>query len=134
MSGTSDLLAQLLQAVLIVALPILTKYLTDFTRAKAAEAHQNREISQAENYLWLASEAVNVAVDLTSQTYVNGLKASGSWDGANWKTNAATAKQIALDAAKASLTADAKEFLATVYGDLDGYLSTLIEAAVLHSK
>ena len=130
MVNLSDTLAQLLQAMLIASIPIVTKFLTDLVKAKREEA----EVTKLQEYMWVIAQAASDAVDFSSQMYVDQLKATGTWGDTDYKEHASKAMDIALKALKQSLTEDTKSFLATVYEDVDSYLKTLLEAEVHKHK
>lgn len=77
----------------------------------------------------VAAAAVN-AVEAVNQTYVDALKEQNAFDEAAQKE----AFDMAMDAAKASLSASAKQFVEDNIGDLTEYLTTLIEAQVRDQK
>ncbi len=76
-----------------------------------------------------AASAISTAVAHTSQTYVDGLKKSGT----STKENQDVALQKTLEESKNLLTAEAA-FLRKAYGDLDAYLISNIEAEVKTQK
>lgn len=73
---------------------------------------------------------IETCVIATNQTYVDELKKQGKFgpeehDIAYHKT---------LDAVKAILSAEAQKYLAEIYGDIDFYISQLIQEAVRVNK
>ena len=71
-----------------------------------------------------------VAVVSTTQTYVEALKKSNQFNTENQKI----AFQMSYDTAVSIMTQEAKDFIATAYGSLNGWLTAQIEAAVNLNK
>lgn len=78
----------------------------------------------------MVADTIATCVVATNQTYVNSLKEKGEFGIEAQKE----AFQKTLDAVLAILTEDAKEYLKVVYGDLNKYLTTQIEAMVNVNK
>jgi hypothetical protein len=81
-------------------------------------------------YLDMVEKTVTNCVMTTNQTYVDSLKQEGKFD--------ADAQKIAfdktLDAVLAILSEDAKLYLTQIFGDLNVYLTNLIESQVKINK
>ena len=121
---------ELLQAVATAAVPVCAAFLVQFLRRKSQELGAQMDSLTTKELLAEVTEAVTTAVTYTSQTYVDALKKGGIFD-----------KEAQLEALKKSkdktlslLSASAKKVLAEVYGDLDAYLETKIEAEVRRQK
>ena len=84
----------------------------------------------ARQQLTVATTIVTNAVRLVSQTYVDSLKASGSFD----KEAQRIALEKAKDAALAQMNQDVKDYITTTYGDLENWLITQIEATIYFEK
>ena len=121
-----ELIATLLQAILVVATPILAAYLVKLLNAKAEQAKEAAASEVADRYIAEAADAVTNAVLYMSQTYVDKLKESDQWTTANQKA----AFTGAVDRAKTVLSDSAKRFIDSAYGDLTLYLGTMVEAEV----
>ena len=80
--------------------------------------------------LTTATEIVGKSVDTIAQTYVNELKAAGSFTPDSQQ--AAFGK--ALENAKALISDEAKQIIQTVHSDFDKWLATLIEAHIHNTK
>lgn len=65
-----------------------------------------------------------------NQTYVDSLKKQGKFD----EEAAKTAKQMAIDKAKALITEDSKAAIETLYSDFEAYLNDAIEELVRENK
>ena len=82
--------------------------------------------NNAKELLTTATTIVTNAVRSVFQTYVDSLKASGSFD-AHAQTVALTkAKDIALE----QMTDEVKNFIAKNYGSVDAWLTTTIESTI----
>jgi len=125
-----DFLANLLYIILTAAIPVIAAYASKLLNAKADEARQKINNELAEKYVGEAIEAAATATLVTAQTFVDGLKAAGTWTAATGKE----ALYESIKTAKSLLTVEAKTFLATAYGDLSKYLENLIEAEVKLNK
>ena len=124
------MLQQLLQAVLTVAIPIISGFLVNWLNAKAGQAKAAVKNETAGRIIEDTMAALTGAVQCTQQTYVDALKKAGTWTPEAQKE----AFRLTMEAAKASLSKDAAEFLQTAYGDLDAYLAVKIEAIIKELK
>ena len=125
-----EILEEVCKVCLIPLLGALTGYAIKYLRTKEEVAIAACESELGDKYIAMFFDTVSSCVSATTQTYVDSLKASGSFG--------ADAQKIAFEktfqAVKASLTEDAKEYLATIYGDLDVFLTAKIEAEVKAQK
>lgn len=121
-----ELLTQIFQVCIIPLLGILTKFLIDFLLAKRDEAKANTDSVIAEKYIDMIYTTVSDCVIATNQTYVNSLKAAGTFDEVAQKE----AFNKTLAAVLAILGDDAKEYIAQATGDVNTYLTQLIESEV----
>ena len=125
-----ELLATLLQAILTVAVPIVAGYLIKFVDAQASLAVAREENEMVARYISEIAGAVQNAVLYTSQTYTDEARRTGSFDVGKQKQ----ALALAIEMTKSALTADALDFAAMAYGDLQNYLVLQIEAEVKAQK
>ena len=125
-----ELLLTLLQAILAVAVPIVTGYAVRFLNVKAEAAKGAAKNETAERYIAEASDAVTTAVALVSQTYTDALKKSGAFTAENQRE----AFNMARTQAASLLTAEASRFINEAYGDAQKYLTAKIEAEVKLQK
>lgn len=125
-----ELLVQIFQVCIIPLLGILTKYLIDFLNAKRQEINQTIDNETAIKYNDMIFNTVTDCVIATNQTYVEALKAQGTFDAEAQKV----AFQKTLDAVLSILTDDAKEYIKEAFGDITVYLTTLIESSVNKNK
>lgn len=125
-----NLLTTLLQAVITVAVPILSAFAVKWLNAKAAQASAQATNEKARAYINEAAEAVSTAVAFTSQTYVDELKKSQTFTADNQKEALNKAKDKALSL----LSQSAIEFLNMAYGDATEFLTAQIEKEVRFQK
>jgi hypothetical protein len=131
------LLSEIFEVCIIPLLGILTAYAVSYLKAKKeeilAKIKTNKTQEEKElmsKYLDMVEKTVTNCVMTTNQTYVDSLKQEGKFD--------ADAQKIAfdktLDAVLAILSEDAKLYLTQIFGDLNVYLTNLIESQVKINK
>lgn len=131
------LLSSIFEVCIIPLLGILTAYAVAFLKAKKEEIlakiatnKTQEEKELASKYLNMVEKTVTDCVMATNQTYVDSLKQEGKFDAEAQKT----AFNKTLDAVLAILTDDAKVYLTQIFGDLNVYLTNLIESQVKINK
>lgn len=124
------LLKDLLYAVITAAVPILTAFALKFF------SKYFNKISLETDQL-IISDTINESLDLimkvvssTSQTYVDSLKASGEFTKEAQKKAFNETKDTIMNL----LSEESKELLATLYQDIDAWLTVQIESAVREQK
>lgn len=125
-----QVLQEIFNLVLIPLLGIIAKYFIQFVSIKIEEIKVKQTNAETIKYLDQIDKAVTNCVIATNQTYVESMKNKNAFDGEAQKV----AFQMTYDALMATLTAEAKNFLAMAYGDVEVYLRTLIEAKVNTNK
>lgn len=126
----SELISNIFQVCLLPLLGILTKYLVAFIAMKSEEMKQKTDNEIAQKYLQMATDTITACVIATNQTYVESLKAQGKFD----KEAQEVAFNKTLEAVLALMNDEVKEYITEVFGDLNTYLTTQIEAAVNGTK
>lgn len=132
-----ELLGSIFEVCIIPLLGVLTAFIVAFLKAKKeeilAKIATNKTQTEKEltaKYLDMVEKTVANCVMATTQTYVDSLKQEGKFD--------ANAQKIAfnktMDAVLAILTDDAKYYLTQIFGDLNIYLTNLIESQVKINK
>lgn len=109
----------ILYMLLTVALPLVLRYAYQLVAAKLADT----KYAEAVNDVWTAVSYVN-------QTFVDSLKASGSFDEEAAQAAFEKAKTAALDIMKDSTY----EWLEKTYVDVDAWFTVQIESAVNSAK
>ena len=121
-----EILQQIFELCVIPLLGILTTYLVKLIRKKNEEldAKVSKEVSK--KYIDMLANTITDCVVSTNQTYVDALKAANAFD----KEAQKKAFELTYDKIMNVLTEDAKEYLTTIYGDLEIYITTKIESEV----
>ena len=109
----------ILYVLITVALPLVLRYGYQLASAKRAESKYADAV-----------ESVYAAVAYVNQTFVDSLKASGSFD----NEAAMQAFYMAKDAALECMKDSTYKWLEKTYEDLDTWLEVQIESAVKSSK
>ena len=125
-----ELLFQIFELCIVPLLAVLTGYLVQWIKAKTAEATEKNQKDVFDKYITMLGETITKCVSATNQTYVDTLKQAGSFNTEAQKH----AFEMTLSAVLNVLGNDAIEYLTAIYGDLTGYLTTLIEAEVKAQK
>jgi hypothetical protein len=125
-----EIVIQIIQVCVIPLLGILTKSLVDYLSAKRDEINSKTDNEIAQKYTNMIYQTVVDCVITTNQTYVDSLKKSGSFDEAAQKE----AFNRTMNAIMTILSDDAKEYITEATGDLNTYLTQLIEAEVNKRK
>ena len=125
-----EIVIQIIQVCVIPLLGILTKFLVDYLSAKRDEINSKTDNEIAQKYTNMIYQTVVDCVIATNQTYVDSLKKSGSFDEAAQKE----AFNRTMNAIMTILSDDAKEYITEATGDLNTYLTQLIESEVNKRK
>lgn len=121
-----SIIIQIIEVCIIPLLGILTKYFVDFLTAKRDELNSKTENQIARKYTDMIYQTITSCVITTNQTYVNSLKASGTFDEKAQKE----AFSKTMSAVLTVLSEDAKDYISETTGDLNTYLTQLIESEV----
>ena len=119
-----NLLTEIFELCILPLLGILTKYLVDYLTQKKEQMNAATDDVLRIKYTTLLFNTINECVIATNQTYVDSLKASGSFN----KEAQEIAFETTYNNIMAILSEDAKEYLAEIYGDLELYIKQKIEA------
>lgn len=126
----SELISNIVYAVLIVVIPILTKAFVDYITAKIDSISQNKESVKFEQTKKDALKLIADTVSQVSQTYVLTLKEEGKFDEEAQKK----AFKMAYTNVQELLSEESKQLLIDAYGDLSKWITTEIESQVLKQK
>ena len=119
----NDILINVISAVVTtVLLPLITWAGTKLIQYIGTKVKNEK----AAAFLTTATTIVLNAVRSVFQTYVESLKASGSFNAEAQKTALSKAKDIALS----QLGEDVKEYISSTYGNLDGWMTNQIESTI----
>ena len=125
-----DFFQNLLFVVLTAAVPILTTYLCKFLYEKWNTAKQQISNKKIQDVLNQVFDMVFNCVQTVNQTFTDELKKKGEFTEEAAKEAFAKCKTMVLQ----MLSDDAKQIINQIYGDIDIYLNTLIEATVKQAK
>lgn len=124
------LLQQIFEVCVVPLLGVLTCFLVNYIKAKTAELNTNNSNELLSKYLTMLSDTVCDCVIATNQTYVEALKNKNAFDAEAQKV----AFEMTYNAVIKVLSAEATEYLTSIYGDLSVYITNMIEAEVNRNK
>ena len=124
------MIREIIEVCLITLLGVLVTYLVKYINTKSKELEASTDNELAKKYISLLSTTITNCVIATNQTYVETLKKQGKFDAEAQKE----AFNMTLNAVKALLTDEAKQYLSEIYGDLNTYITNQIEATVNQNK
>lgn len=124
------MLNQIFEVCIIPLLGVLTTYLVVYLKDKSRQLQEKVDNDLADKYIQMLTDTICVCVIATNQTYVESLKKQGKFT----KEAQEEAFQKTLDAVLGILSEEAKEYLTTIYGDLNAYIKQMIEAQVNQNK
>ena len=126
----NEFLSALLQAVIIAVVPVCAGAIVKGIKAFTKHLSTRTDSELAKKYLADATDAITTAVSLVNQTYVDGLKKSGTFT----KENQEEALSKAIKEAVSLMRNETIAFLKQAYGDMNNYLVSQIEAEVRKQK
>lgn len=121
-----DMIEEIARVCIVPLLGILVKYLVTYLTAKKDSIKANTDSETAKKYTDMIYQTVVDCVVATNQTYVDTLKKSGNFTPEAQKE----AFDRTMKAVLAILTDDAKDYIQQATGDLNTYLTSLIESQV----
>lgn len=127
---TQEQIATLITTIVLPVLTALAAFAIAYLRKKTAELTASIKDKTAQKYVDMACSAALQAVQYTTQTYVDALKAKGEFD----KQAQLEALNKAKDVAVSMITEDAKNIITEAYGDFDVWIYTKIEQLVRETK
>lgn len=126
----NEILTNLLMMVVAASVPTVSALIVSAIKKITESLVEKSKSEVTDRILIEISDCAQDAVLATSQTYVDALKAAGTFDEAAQKK----ALAMALAALTGSLTQSAKDFIVENFGDLTTYLTGRIEAEVKRQK
>lgn len=124
------ILYKIFEVCIIPLLGVLTVYIVKFIQKKTQELNSKNENELMNKYLTMLSNTIIDCVIATNQTYVESLKKQGKFDLEAQKV----AFEMTYNAVINVLSNDAKAYLSNIYGDLNKYITNMIEAEVNKNK
>ena len=125
-----DLIAQIFEVCIIPLMGVLTAFFVKWINIKTEELKEETKNVKTEKYLNMLNNTITNCVIATTQTYVDTLKAQGSFDLEAQKT----AFTMTYESVVKLLTDEATEYLNEAVGDLNLYITQKIEAEVSLNK
>lgn len=125
-----EVLKDLLYILITAAVPVLTAYVCKFLYAKWTEGKVKIENEKISTTLDSVIKMVLGVVESVNQTFVDELKKKGAFTEDSAKEAFNKSKETALK----MLSNESADIITKVYGDVDVYLDTLIEATVKQLK
>lgn len=126
----NEILSNILMMVLVAVVPTISAVIVSAIKNVTNSLVEKSKSEITDKILIEISDCAQSAVLYVSQTYVDTLKAAGTFDDAAQKK----ALAMALAALTGSLTQSAKDFIVENFGDLTTYLTGRIEAEVKRQK
>ena len=124
------ILYKIFEVCVIPLLGVLTVYIVKFIQKKTQELNSKNENELMNKYLTMLSNTIIDCVIATNQTYVESLKKQGKFDLEAQKI----AFEMTYNAVINVLSSDAKTYLSNIYGDLNKYITNMIETEVNKNK
>lgn len=126
----TEFIPQLFNLVIFPLIIALGGFLVVFINTKTQELKNKTKNELEQKYIERIGGIINACVLTTNQTYVESLKREGKFD-------AEAQKQAFEDTKKAvlgMLNVELQDFITEVFGDVNEYLTTAIEASVNNNK
>ena len=123
-------LNEILQTVVVPLMGILTVWFVKLISQKMSTLAKESKSDVMAKYILMLKETVVDCVEATNQTFVDAIKASGEFTPEAQKA----AFEKTLHAVTDILSDDAKAYLTEACGDLEAYITALIEATVKRVK
>lgn len=129
----NDLTNQLLDIIaptLGALLTVLIGYLLTYINVKKNQLKQQTDNELTQKYIDMIANTVTTCVEAINQTYVDSLKDSGSFT----KEAQEEAFKRCYDQVLSLLSDDCKQYIKEIFGDIQSYLTTVIESTVKEVK
>ena len=125
-----SLVSDIFEVCVLPLLGVLTMYIVKFIQVKSEEITGKVDNDLADKYIQMAAMTIESCVIATNQTYVDALKNAGKFDAEAQKT----AFNMTKNAVMTILSDEAKKYLENAVGDLNEYITQLIDATVNVNK
>ena len=120
------IIGDIFEVCIVPLLAVLTGYLVKYINAKSKQITDASENALVDKYVAMLADTITACVIATNQTYVEAMKKQNLFDSDAQKA----AFQMTYDSVMSVLTDEAKNYLTSVYGDLNAYIQQKIEAEV----
>lgn len=121
---------EILQTVIVPLLGVLTVYLVKVISKKMTSLAEESKNDILSKYILMLKDTVVDCVEATNQTFVDSIKESGKFTPEAQKV----AFERTLNTVMDILSDDAKTYLTEAFGDLEAYITALIESTVKRVK
>lgn len=125
-----ELLPTIIQTIIIPLLIALTGFVVKWINTKANQLKEKAKDDKYYLYIDILQELVTKTVIMVNQTYVDELKKTNSFT----KEAQEEAFKKVYEAVMLSLSEDVLTYLEQIIGDLNEYITVLIESAVKEQK
>ena len=126
MNDWMTIVSDIFEVCIVPLLAVLTGYLVKYINAKSKQITDTSENALVDKYVAMLADTITACVIATNQTYVEAMKKQNLFDSDAQKA----AFQMTYDSVMSVLTDEAKNYLTSVYGDLNAYIQQKIEAEV----
>ena len=126
-----ELFWQILPAVLVAVIPILSGFLCRLLKQLADEVVQNMEDERVKVLVGEIDAAVQSAVNYVNQTFVDELKKAGTFG--EDPQYAEEAFRTAYETAIETISSDAMDWISETFGDVRKYLEVKMEESVQYN-
>lgn len=126
----NEFISTIFQVVILPLLTVLTGFAVKWVNAKAKELKATTDNVYTHKYIEMLQDTIVKTVIAVNQTYVDALKQQGSFD----KAAQEEAFKRVYETVLLSLNEEAYEYLNSIFGDLQTYITAQIEAAVKEHK
>lgn len=125
-----ELLQKIFDVCIIPLLGILTTYLVQWIKLRSSQIQKTMDNELLKKYTSMLEDTISNCVIATNQTYVEALKEQNAFGSVEQKI----AFEKTYVAVMEILTEEAKDYLQEVFGDLQAYITSQIEAQVNKNK
>lgn len=125
-----EIVSKIFEVCIIPLLGIISFYVVQYIKIKGSEIIEKVESDTSRKYLTMLQETVCEVVVETNQVYVEALKKEGKFDLEAQKK----AFEKTYDKVLEIMNEESVEYLGEMVGDLQSYITTLIEAEVNKNK
>ena len=130
MENFGDVLEILFKLIVLPIIPLVVLYAKTFIQLKIEELQEKIDNENVDKYLGLANEILQKVVTEVTQTYVDNLKSTNSFD----KEAQKKAFMLAKEKFELIATDEVKNVIDEVMGDYDAWIQSSIEALVNQQK
>ncbi len=130
MEIVKEIILIILQAVIITAIPIVSKYIITWIKKEKQLLQDESESDYIDAVIERVGNLIIDVVTETTQTYVSALKKDNKFDVEQQKI----AFNMSYQKIKDLLNAEYKGVIESVFGNVENYITTKIEATVAKNK